>query len=98
MEKPMRRFSKCFWFTVLAGTLSSALFYYALLRIFTAQSDSMLALIRAGSNAADLQALPRLYHVTVAAIVIGTPLLFWLAYRFAPARMKAPASAADAAQ
>ena len=91
----MPRFSKLFWFTITAGTLSSVLFYFVLMQIFEARHEAMLALIRTGSDASDWQALPRLFHLIVAAILIGTPLLFWLAYRLAPARMKSPAPAAD---
>ena len=76
----MQRFSRLFWFTAIAGTLSSLLFFLAALRSFTTQADGMDALCRQGKPECSLESLQHLYHVACTAHVTGTLLSFGLAY------------------
>jgi hypothetical protein len=76
----MQRFSRLFWFTVFAGTLSALLFFRVALRFFTTQSSEMDALCRQGKPECSQESLQHLYHVACTAHVGGTLLSFGLAY------------------
>lgn len=76
----MQRFSRLFWFTAIAGSLSSLLVFRAALRFFTTQAAEMDALCRQGKPGCSWEGLPHLYHVACTAHVAGTLLSFGLAY------------------
>jgi hypothetical protein len=56
----MQRLSKLFWFTALAGSLSSLLLTCAALRFFTAQTGEMEALCRQGKPFGSWESLQHL--------------------------------------
>jgi hypothetical protein len=90
----MQRFSKRFWFTLLAGGFSSLLLTCAVLWFFTAQSNEMVALCRQGKNGcASRESLQHLFRVASIAQAGGTILLFGLAHKLGHSFIK-PASQA----
>ena len=94
----MRRFSRLFWFTTLAGGVSSLLLTCAVLWFFTAQSDATLVLCRQGKpGCGTSELLQHLYRAACAVQAGGTILLFGLAYRLGRAFIKPAAAAARAA-
>lgn len=76
----MKRSSKLFWFTAIAGSLSSLLVFRAALNFFTARSDEMDTLCRQAKPGCSWESLLDVYHAACAAHVIGTLLSFGLAY------------------
>ena len=92
----MQRFSKLFWFTAIAGALSSLLFFLATLRFFTAQALQMAARCRQAKPECSWESLQHLYHVACTAHVTGTLLSFGLAYIIGRGFIKPPATDAAA--
>jgi membrane associated rhomboid family serine protease len=92
----MKRFSRLFWFTAIAGALSSLLFFLAALRFFAAQAHQMDALCRQGKPECSWESLQHLYHVACTAHVGGTLLSFGLAYIIGRGFIKPAATSAAA--
>lgn len=89
---PIQRFSKLFWFTVLAGTLASALFSAALVSFLSMRLNGMLAFctLATAKDCPSSDTFDRWLHAFIAAELAGTFLLFWTASkigrkRFSPA-------------
>ena len=77
----MQRFSRLFWFTVLAGTLASALLSHALVRHLTAQLHDMVTLCTPRNDSCGWQAIDRAFQVFCLMAGAANALVFWLAYR-----------------
>ena len=78
----MPRLSRLFWFTALAGGLSSLLLTGAVLGFFIAQTGEMTALSRQGKEGCvSAESLQHLYPSACLIQVAGTLLLFGLAHR-----------------
>lgn len=96
----MKRFSRLFWFTVLAGTVSSVLLSCAALWFVKSHAAEMVAVCRPGKDGcASWESLQHLFRVAFIAQASGTLLSFGLVYhmgrRFIP---PAPQAAKDAGQ
>lgn len=96
----MPRFSKLFWFTVLPGTLASALFSAGLRAFLSLRLDAALALCGQpklqGCLSYDMT--DQWLYAFVPAELIGNPLLFWLAFKLGRKWLSlAPPVATDAA-
>ena len=77
----MQRFSRLFWFTVLAGTLSAALFSYGLLSCLGAHLNEMTTLCTARNDSCSAESIDRAFHLFFVTEMAGTLLLFWFAHR-----------------
>jgi cytochrome bd-type quinol oxidase subunit 2 len=95
-EFDMRRFSRLFWFTVFAGSLSSPVIFGAALRIFTAHMNGMDALCRQGKPDCSWESVRHLYYVACTAHVTGTLASFGLAYIIGRSFIKPAATDATA--
>lgn len=88
----MQLFSKLFWFTAIAGSLSSILLFLGLLWFLGARSGELDALCKHGKGECSWEALPHLYYAACTAQVAGTLLLFGLAYIIGRGFMKPAAT------
>jgi hypothetical protein len=77
----MQRLSRLFWFTVFAGTISSAFLSYALARRFTGQVNTLVALCAARNDTCSVESINRAFQVSCMTDVAATLLLFWFAYK-----------------
>lgn len=98
----MHRFSKLFWITVTGGTLFSTLYNCLLLQGLKTHLAALVALCgKAKSQGCPTsQDLDGWLYCSVAAVALGSLLLFWLAYKLGIRRLAKPAAqaATDAAQ
>ena len=77
----MRRFSRLFWFTILAGTLSSALLSCALVSRLTARLNEMVTRCTAKNFTCSTESIDRAFQVFCLAEAAAILLLFWTAHR-----------------
>lgn len=76
----MKRFSRLFWFTVIAGTLSSVLLSGELLFLLSTRLDTMNALCGQGKHACGSQSFQNVFQLFCIAELAGTVSLFWAAH------------------
>jgi hypothetical protein len=95
----MQGFSRPFWFTVLAGALSAALFCYGLLSYLDAHIQEMITLCTAQNFTCSNESIESAFHVFLLTDMAGILLVFWLAYRIGLRFIKpAPQAVTDAAR
>jgi hypothetical protein len=76
----MKRFSGIFWFTVIAGTLSSVLLSGELLSLLSTRLDRMTALCGRGIDACSSESMQDAFRLFCIAELAGNLSLFWAAH------------------
>jgi hypothetical protein len=77
----MQRFSRVFWVTVLASTLSSGLLDHASVGHLAAQLHDMVAQCTPRNDSCSSGAIDRAFQAFCLVTVAGNALVFWLAIK-----------------
>lgn len=92
----MKRFSKLFWFTAIAGISCSTLLSHVLVGHLATQLHDMVTLCAPRNDVCSVDAIDRAFRTFCLMAVAGNVVLFWLAYAIGRGFIKPAAT--DAAQ